>query len=140
VRTAVRALIVLLCVVCAFAALVAYRSERRLTEIRRLALTTVERRASPAEREEARRRALDLVPSARLLNPDSEVDVQQAVFLEPDAARRAARIREVTEREPENIFLWFVSLRNAERTGRPAAAQRAYARARALDSRLPPPR
>jgi predicted Zn-dependent protease len=139
-RGAVRAVIVVLCVAGAVAALVAHRSERRLNEIRKLGLTTVERRVSPAERERARLDALDLVPSARLLNPDSDVDVQMAVFLERNEARREARLRELTEREPENIFLWFVRLRNAERLGQPDAAQRAYARARALDPRLPPPR
>jgi hypothetical protein len=62
------------------------------------------------------------------------------VFLERDEASRAALLRRLTDREPENVFLWFVTLRNAERAGRPAAARRAYARARALDPRLPPPR
>jgi len=140
VRAGVRALIVVLCLAGAVAALVAHRSERRLNEIRELGLTTVERRVSAAEREQARLDALDLVSSARLLNPDSDVDVQMAVFLDRDEAQRAARLREITEREPENVFLWFVRLRNAERTGDAAAAQRAYARARALDPRLPPPR
>ena len=139
VRNGVRALIVVLCAAGAVAALVAHRSERRLNEIRKLGLTTVEKRVSPAEREDARRRALDLLPSARLLNPDSDVDVQEMVFLERNEARRAARLRELTDREPENIYLWFVRLRNAERAGQPAAARRAYARARALDPGLPPP-
>jgi hypothetical protein len=136
----VRALLVAICAAGAFAALVAHRSERRLAEIKQLSLTTVARKASPAERERARRHAVDLVPGARLLNPDSEIDVQRVVFLERDEASRTALLRRLTDREPENVFLWFVTLRNAERAGRPAAARRAYARARALDPRLPPPR
>jgi hypothetical protein len=132
----IRVVLVLLCAAGAVAALVAYRSERRLTEIRQLGLVTVERRDSPAERERARRHALDLLASARLLNPDSEVDVQRALFLEP--RRGTAILDELTDREPDNIYLWFVRLRKEEREGDVAAARLSYAHARALDPRLPP--
>jgi Flp pilus assembly protein TadD len=134
----VRVLIVLLCVAGAVAALVAYRSERRLVEIRKLGLVTVEKRVSEAERDQARRDAIDLLPSARLLNPDSEVDIQEAVYLEPNERRKAAILRELTDREPENIYVWFVRIRKEEREGDYAAARQLYERARTLDPRLSP--
>jgi hypothetical protein len=132
----IRVVLVLLCVAGAVAALVAYRSERRLTEIRQLGLVTVEQSDSPTERERARRRGLDLLPSARLLNPDSEVDVQRALYLEPQ--RGTELLEKLTDREPDNIYLWFIRVRKEEREGNVAAARRSYAHARALDPRLPP--
>jgi predicted Zn-dependent protease len=136
----VRGLLVLVCAAGVVASLVAYRSERRLDEVKHLALTTISRGQTPAERERARTKALSLLPSARLLNPDSEVDVQKALFLERDPSRSTALLRKLTRTEPENIFLWFLLTRKEQREGHLPAARRAYARARSLDPRLPPPR
>jgi len=134
---AVRALIVVLCAAGMVAAAVAYRSERRLDEVKRLALVTVRAGADDAERDEARRRALDLVPGAKRLNPDSAVDVQVALFLEPDNRAAGRMLERLTRREPENIFLWLLLTRKRQREGDLAAARRSYARASELDSRLP---
>jgi hypothetical protein len=139
-QKALRAAVAAFCAAGAFAALVAYRSEARLDEIKELGLETVEPGATSAEKQAARERGLDLVPSARLLNPDSEVDVQRAVYLERDERRRTALLHELTDREPENIYVWFVRLRTEEREGDLDAARRSYERARELDPRLPPAR
>lgn len=141
--TLLRALTALLCLAGACAALLAYRSERRADEVVRLALVSVSDRSAKgadSEPERARRDALGLVSSARLLNPDTNIDVQVGTFLERDPRRAEAVLRRATEKEPENVFLWLALSQREERDGRLAAARRAYARAGALDSRLPAPR
>jgi Flp pilus assembly protein TadD len=132
---------VALCAVAALAALVAYRSERRADEVVRLALLTARTRTSDSgTSERARHRALDLLPQARLLNPDTNLDVQEGLFLEPDRQRALTVLRDAAHDEPENVFLWLTLSKSQEREGRLPAARAAYARARALDPRLPAPR
>jgi tetratricopeptide (TPR) repeat protein len=142
--TAVRMLAVLVCAAGAAAALVAYRSERRLDEIKRLALASIYYQRSAhgddPRSERPRREALRLVPSARLLNPDTDIDVQVGLFLETDRRRAHAALERAIHREPENVFLWLALTRRQQREGNLAAAGRSYERARALDPRLPPPR
>jgi hypothetical protein len=139
-----RVLAVALCALGAFTALVAYRSERRTDEVVRLALASVSGKnstrppGSPQER--ARRKALGLVSSARLLNPDTNIDVQVGAFLETDSRRGEAILRRANDKEPENVFLWLALSQRQERDGHLAAARRSYARARALDPHLPAPR
>jgi hypothetical protein len=141
---ALRLLAVALCTAGALAAVVAYRSERRTDEVVRLTLASVSgknsARPSDSPQEKSRRKALDLVSSARLLNPDTNIDVQVGAFLEPDPRRGEAILRRATDKEPENVFLWLALSKRQERDGRLAPARRSYARARALDSRLPAPR
>ena len=55
------------------------------------------------------------------------------------AARRGV-LRRAIRREPENVFLWLALSQKQRAEGRPAAAARTYAHARALDPRLPTPR
>jgi hypothetical protein len=141
--TALRALTALVCLAGAFAALLAYRSERRADEVVRLALVSASDGSATdpdSEPERARRKALGLVSSARVLNPDTNIDVQIGTFLERDRRDAEAVLRRATETEPENVFLWLALSQREEGDGRLAAARRAYARARALDSRLPAPR
>ncbi len=138
---ALRLLAVGLCVVGALMALVAYRSERRADEVVRLALLTARTStADPAASERHRRRALDLLRTARLLNPDTNLDVQKGLFLEPDQRRALAVLRDAANDEPENVFLWLTLSKAQERDGHLPAARAAYARARALDPRLAAPR
>jgi predicted Zn-dependent protease len=130
-----RLLLVVACVAGAVASAVAYRSETRLDEVKRLALVTVSK-TGPEDRERARREALDLVSSAKILNPGSEADAQVAVFLRQDKRGAEELLEELTEREPENIFLWLLLTQKREREGRIAAARRSYARVLELDPRL----
>ncbi len=134
---------VALCAVAAATALVAYRSERRADEVVRLSLVAVSGGLAhvPASApSEARTKALDLLPSARLLNPDTNLDVQEGAFLERNPRRGEAILEHATSEEPENVFLWLARSQLEERDGDLAAARRSYARARALDPRLPAPR
>jgi Tfp pilus assembly protein PilF len=140
---AFRVLAVALCVAGVLAGLVAYRSERRVEEITDLALVVLGSERSGARdagREEARSEALSLVFGARLLNPDTDIDVQVGLFLEPNRRRAEAILKQAVRREPENVFLWLALSKRQEREGRLTAAGRSYARARALDPLLPAPR
>lgn len=136
---AARTLVAALCLAGALAAGIAYRSDHREAEIKRLALVTVSK-ADPATRERARVEALELADSAKVLNPGSEVDVQTAVFLMRDRRRSAELLAELTEREPENLFLWLLLTQKRQREGDQAGARRSYARALQLDPRLEPGR
>ena len=130
-----RLLLVVACAAGAVASAVAYRSETRLDEVKRLALVSVSK-ADPATRERARVEALDLVSSAKLLNPGSEADAQVAVFLRKDKRSAEQLLVRLTREEPENIFLWLLLTQKREREGRIAAARRSYARVLELDPRL----
>jgi predicted Zn-dependent protease len=130
-----RLLLVVACVAGAVASGVAYRSEKRLDEVKRLALVTVSK-ADPATRERARVKALGLVSSAKLLNPGSEADAQVAVFLRHDTRGSEQLLERLTRDEPENIFLWLLLTEKREREGRIAAARHSYARVLELDPRL----
>jgi hypothetical protein len=138
-----RTLAVVVCASGVAAALLAYRSERRVAEIKQLALVAIgqDRDLPGGQRRarRARREALRLAKGARLLNPDSDIDVQRALFLEPARRRSEAVMREATRREPENAFLWLSLSKRREGDDDLSGARRAYARARALDPRLPPP-
>jgi hypothetical protein len=134
---------VALCAVAALAALVAYRSERRADEVVRLSLVAVS--GGPANIPDsapgrARSKALGLLPSARLLNPDTNLDVQEGAFLERNPRRGEAILEHATDEEPENVFLWLALSQREERDGHLAAARRSYGRARGLDPRLPAPK
>ena len=109
------------------------------------------KRVSPAERE---RRAASM-PSTSCRAPGCSTPTatwtcRRRSSWSATRRGRAARLRELTDREPENIFLWFVRLRNAERAGhagRRAPGLRPGPRARppacprrASPSRWPPPR
>jgi predicted Zn-dependent protease len=130
-----RLLLVVACAAGAVASAVAYRSETRLDEVKRLALVSVSK-ADPATRERARVEALDLVSSAQLLNPGSEADAQVAVFLRKDKRSAEQLLVRLTQEEPENIFLWLLLTQKREGEGRIAAARRSYARVLKLDPRL----
>jgi predicted Zn-dependent protease len=130
-----RLLLVVACAAGAVASAVAYRSETRLDEVKRLALVSVSK-ADPATRERARVEALDLVSSAKPLNPGSEADAQVAVFLRKDKRSAEQLLLRLTREEPENIFLWLLLTQKREREGRIAAARRSYARVLKLDPRL----
>jgi cytochrome c-type biogenesis protein CcmH/NrfG len=138
---AVRAALALACAAGVACALIAFRSERRLDEVKRLALSSIDHPASThgdARAEAARRKALRLVPSARLLNPDTDIDVQVGLFLEPNRRRARAVLERATRREPENVFLWLALSKKLQLEGDLAGARRSYARARQLDPRLRP--
>jgi hypothetical protein len=141
---AVRVLAVALCGAGALAALVAYRSERRVERVTELGLTALGSEGSTGAAalrgKRARSEGLDLVSGARLLNPDSDIDVQVGLFLEPNRRRAESILKEAVRREPENIFLWLALSKRQQREGRLSAAGRSYARARALDPLLPAPR
>jgi hypothetical protein len=141
---AVRVLAVALCGAGALAALVAYRSERRVERITELGLTALGSEGSTGAAvvrgQRARSEGLGLVSGARLLNPDSDIDVQVGLFLEPNRRRAESILKEAVRREPENIFLWLALSKRQQREGRLAAAGRSYARARTLDPLLPAPR
>ena len=130
-----RLLLVVACAAGAVASAVAYRSETRLDEVKRLALVTVSK-ADPPARERARLEALDLVSSAKPLNPGSEADAQVAVFLRKDKRSAEQLLLRLTREEPENVFLWLLLTQKREREGRIAAARRSYARVLKLDPRL----
>jgi Flp pilus assembly protein TadD len=80
------------------------------------------------------------VSGARMLNPDTDIDVQVGLFLEPNRGRAEAILKQAVRREPENVFLWLALSKKQEREGRLAAARHSYTRARALDPLLPAPR
>jgi predicted Zn-dependent protease len=137
-QRALRAIGVAICVVGAGASLLAYRSERRFDQLQRSTFTAIgtDPRQDPRA-ESARQRALGLISSARLLNPDSRIDVQQALFLELETPAAEAVLRKATRREPENVYLWISWAKRRESAGDLAGARRAYARAVVLDPRLP---
>jgi hypothetical protein len=141
---AVRVLAVALCGAGALAALVAYRSERRVERITELGLAALGSEGSTGAAvlrgKRARSEGLGLVSGARLLNPDSDIDVQVGLFLEPNRRRAESILKQAIRREPENIFLWLALSKRQQREGRLGAAGRSYARARALDPLLPAPR
>ena len=142
--TALRALTALLCLAGAFAALLAYRSERRADEVVRLALVSASDGSTTdpdSEPERARRKALGLVSSARVLNPDTNIDVQIGTFLERDRAPRGGGApRGRPRRSPRTCSSGSRSRSARSATaGSPRPAGPTPERG-ALDSRLPAPR
>lgn len=133
---AVRVLGVVLCMAGVAAALIAYRSERRGDELVRLTLTALTYEADDPRAVRARRDALRVLDSAQVLNPDSDLEVQRALFLEPDRTEAEALMGKLTRREPENVFLWLSLSKLREARDDAAGARRAYARAAELDPRL----
>ena len=143
-RTAFRVVAAVLCAAGMVTALIAYRSERRLDEFKSLArssfslgsgIPTDQGRPTRVQRE-----ALRVLPSARPLNPDTELEVHRALFLEPDDRKAEAVLRSALRREPENVRLWLALSNTQVRGDRLASARRSYARARELNPRLPRPR
>jgi predicted Zn-dependent protease len=138
---ATRGLLLALCVAGTATALTAYRSERRADEVTHLARQTIPlKRSDPARFEELRRRALALVDGARRLNPDTRIDIQIGLLLEPDKQRAESVLENAVQREPENLSLWLVLSQKQAADGNTAAARSSYAHARTLDPRLPRPR
>jgi Flp pilus assembly protein TadD len=133
---ALRALGVLVCLAAAAAALLAYRSERRVDELEQLGFVTLGFEPDDPRASRARRDARDVADSARLLNPDTGIEVQLALFLEPDQREAEALMQKATSSEPENVFLWISLAKMRESDGDLAGARRAFARAVELDPRL----
>jgi Flp pilus assembly protein TadD len=127
---------VILCIAGAATALIAYRSERKADEVVRLTLDAVGRKAGDPRAGQARREALHALDGALVLNPDSNLEVQRALFLEPRRRDAEALMRKLIRREPENVFLWLSLSNLRESRGDVAGAGRAFGRAAELDPRI----
>jgi cytochrome c-type biogenesis protein CcmH/NrfG len=119
-----RVLLALVCLAGAACCVIAYRSERRQADAAEAAF--FEQRAPEVRA---------LWDDARTLNPDSEIDVGEALTRPPREAERM--IGKALRREPENARLWLMMTRFRTEGGRPAAARRSYRRALELDPYLP---
>jgi predicted Zn-dependent protease len=81
-------------------------------------------------------RALHRLAEAHRLNPSSDIDVVRARLA--TGTEGVTILQKAVDREPENAVLWVRLAQQQVKHGQTAAAQRSYARARTLDSQLPP--
>jgi Flp pilus assembly protein TadD len=73
------------------------------------------------------------------LNPDSrrELGLAGVLVRRGRGPEAEAVLRRAIAREPENVYLWVGLARVQVTTGRPAAAERSYDRARELNAQIP---
>ncbi len=124
----VRLLVALLCAAGVVASLVAHHSEV-------LAADAVHDLPFAARAEATRHKLED----AKKLNPDTRIDSEIAItYSVQGRSRRAdATMRDAVRKEPDNVALWVLWTKIHVEAGDRAAAQRTYARARALNPSLP---
>jgi Flp pilus assembly protein TadD len=127
-RLLVRAGIAALCVAGVLAGAVTYRSEKAADDARAAYLES-----------RPRQDVVDRYEDSRPLNPDVEREVGQATALLElgEGARAEELIRDAARREPDNARIWAFWATLALALDKPADARRHWARARALNPRLP---
>ena len=121
----VRALVVLLCVAGFSAAFISRQSRLIQADV-----------FVQFVKDQNKQRALDRLDDATRLNPESSIEIARARLVPPQQGVKL--LQKAVNREPENAVLWVRLAQHQRNAGDGAAAQRSYARARELDSQLPP--
>jgi predicted Zn-dependent protease len=87
-------------------------------------------------KDQDKQRALVRLDDAKRLNPESSIEIARARLVTPE--KGVEYLQKAVDREPENAVLWVRLAQQQRNAGDDASAQRSYARARELDSQLPP--
>ena len=124
-----RALIVLVCAAGVVGSLIVYRSDERIRN--GFNEMTIGGSSDSTLRK--------LEDADSWLNPDSrrELGIAGVLVRRGRGAEAEAVLREALRREPENALLWVGLARVLVTTGRRAAAERSYDRARSLNTQIP---
>jgi predicted Zn-dependent protease len=87
-------------------------------------------------KDQNKEKALERLDDAKRLNPESSIEIARARLVTPQQGVKF--LEDAVAREPENAVLWVRLAQHQRNAGMDADAQRSYARARELDSQLPP--